>query len=363
MSRVAFSSGRNNTIDAFRGIAIIGVLLYHYSLRWAPPWYGTNLYGYRHAWPNALAPGALGVHVFFVISGLVITMTVLRSQSALEFAVRRFARLYPAFLVGICLTLAATGIFPIPAFLVSPGDVLANLTMEAPAFHRHFVDGSYWSLCVEIKFYTLVALAFAIFRERFWMAIAGIAALGLAVFEFGTTRQILLAPYAPLFLAGMAIWFWLFEQKWLPALVLACESVVLYWAFRHSFELPGVSPFLCHLSIVLPVSAFVMLLAFGRNTRLGPLSAIGRISYSLYLIHQNIGVIIIASLTAVGFADIPAFVVATGLCIALAALMFHFVEQPGQRAIMAGYRRLSTARDSAGLHKAGLVLGSRARER
>jgi peptidoglycan/LPS O-acetylase OafA/YrhL len=360
MTSDALSSRRNNTIDAFRGIAILGVLVYHYSLRWAPPWSVANLYGYRHAWPNWLVLGALGVHVFFVISGLVITMTVLRSKSALEFAVRRLARLYPAFLVGICLTLAATGIFPIPVFHVSPADVLANLTMEAPAFHRHLVDGSYWTLCVEIKFYALVALSFALLGERFWIAIAGIAALGLVVFEFGTTRQMLLAPYAPLFLAGMAIWYWLFERKMLPALVLTGESLVLYAAFRHSFELPLVSPFLCHLCIVLPVSALVTLLALGRNTRMGPLAPIGRISYSLYLIHQNLGVIIIASLTAIGFADIWAFLVATGFCIALAAFMFRYVEQPVQRAIMAGYRWLTAARASADL--SGLVPGRPARE-
>src|ERR1700731_2109574 len=110
--------GRNNTIDAFRGIAILGVLLFHYLVRWAPPWYGINLYGYRRVYPDALVLGALGVYLFFVISGLVITMTVLRSGSALEFVVRRFARLYPAFLVGICLTLAGPGISPITAVKV-----------------------------------------------------------------------------------------------------------------------------------------------------------------------------------------------------------------------------------------------------
>ena len=85
------------------------------------------------------------------------------------------------------------------------------------------------------------------------------------------------------------------------------------------------------------------LLALGRNTRMGPLAAIGRMSYSLYLIHQNIGVIIIASLTAIGLSDIPAFLTATGICFTAAALMFRFVEQPAQRAIMSAYRQVSVA--------------------
>ena len=341
--------GRNNTIDAFRGIAILGVLLFHYLVRWAPPWYGINLYGYRRVYPDALVLGALGVYLFFVISGLVITMTVLRSGSALEFVVRRFARLYPAFLVGICLTLAVTGISAIPAFKVSFGDVVANLTMNALAFHRHYVDGAYWSLAIEIKFYALVAVAFALLRERFWIAIAGVAALGFAAFAFGITKQILLAPYAPFFLAGMAVWFWLFEERRLPALVLGCESLVLYAAYRHKFELPHISPWLPHLCLGLSVAALVTLLAMARNIRMGPLSAIGRMSYSLYLIHQNIGVIIIASLTAIGLSDIPAFLMATGICLAAAALMFRFVEQPAQHAIMSAYRQLSIRpKDSRG---------------
>jgi peptidoglycan/LPS O-acetylase OafA/YrhL len=297
--------------------------------------------GISPTYPDALVLGAAGVYLFFVISGLVITMTVLRSRSGLEFAVRRFARLYPAFLVGICLTLAVTGFAAIPAFKLPFGDVVANLTMNPRAFHRNYVDGAYWSLAVEIKFYALVAVAYVLLRERFWMAIAGVAALGLGVFEFGITKQILLAPYGPLFLAGMAVWFGLFEKRRLPALVLACEALVLYVAYRHKFELARVSPWLSHLCLWFSVAALVALLAMARNTRMGPLSAIGRISYSLYLIHQNIGVIIIASLTAVGLSDIPALLMATGICLTAAALMFRFVEQPAQRAIMSAYRQVS----------------------
>ena len=154
------------------------------------------------------------------------------------------------------------------------------------------------------------------------------------VFEFGITKQILLAPYGPLFLAGMAMWFGLFEKRQLPALVLACESLILYAAYRHKFELPHVPAWAPHLCLWLSVAALVTLLALGRNIRIGPLAAIGRISYSLYLIHQNVGVILIASLTAIGLSDIPAFLMATGICFGAAALMFRFVELPGQRAIL-----------------------------
>ncbi|HEY3637461.1 MAG TPA: acyltransferase [Rhizomicrobium sp.] len=335
------SHARNEAIDAFRGIAIISVLLFHYLVRWAPPWNATNIYGYRATYPAVLGLGGLGVHLFFVISGLVITMTVLRSRNAIEFAAKRFARLYPAYLFGLIVTLIVTTLSTIPAFRVGLWDALANLTMLPSDLHRKPVDGAYWSLAVEIKFYLLVAAAYLFLQRQFWIGILAAAAVGLALFEGGHSESLLLVTYAPFFLFGMAIWFWMFERMTMPALVLTSAALLLYGAFHRAYEIPHVAAYLPHLYIFISVAAFVAFLASGDHFSFGPLSAIGRVSYSLYLIHQYVGVILIANFVAMGFGDGLACACTCAICLGIAALMFRYVEQPGQQFVMRLYRQIA----------------------
>jgi peptidoglycan/LPS O-acetylase OafA/YrhL len=335
------SEKRNEAIDAFRGVAIISVLLFHYMVRWAPPWNEANLYGYRTIYPAVLGLGALGVHLFFVISGVVITMTVLRSQNSIDFAVKRLARLYPAYLFGLMVTLTITTLSTISVFKVGFGDVLANLTMFPADLHHKAADGAYWSLAVEIKFYFVVAIAYAFLRGQFWIGILAAAAVGLALYEGGHRESFFLVPYAPFFLMGMAIWFGLFERMNLPAVVLALSSALAYFSFRHDYEIPHLPAYLPHVYILISVAAFVAVLAQAGRFRFWPLSGVGKVSYSLYLIHQNVGVIIIASLTAMGLGDVPAFLGAFGVCLAAATAMFVYIEQPGQRFVLRTYRRVA----------------------
>lgn len=115
---------RNNIIDAFRGLAILAVMAYHYTIRWP------DLYGFEHTYSPIFGLGKYGVHLFFVVSGLVITMTVLRSADAIEFAVRRFARLYPAFVAAACVTFVCMQWGP-PQFRRGFIDLFASLSMDA----------------------------------------------------------------------------------------------------------------------------------------------------------------------------------------------------------------------------------------
>src|SRR4051794_31539154 len=85
---------RIELIDAFRGVAIIAVMLFHYLFEWRKE------IDHLDAVASWASVGALGVELFFVISGLVITMTILGSRSVIDFAVKRVARLYPAFAVA-----------------------------------------------------------------------------------------------------------------------------------------------------------------------------------------------------------------------------------------------------------------------
>jgi hypothetical protein len=71
------------------------------------------------------------------------------------------------------------------------------------------------------------------------------------------------------------------------------------------------------------------LLRWAPSLRLGPSAWLGRISYSLYLIHESLGVPTSGALKTIGTPDLLAFCFATGLCILVAAALFYHVEQPG----------------------------------
>lgn len=87
---------RFTELDALRGIAVMLVLISHYT--WA---YDLNSGDYHfeiledHKFHFLY--GAFGVQIFFVISGFVIFMTLEHTKSAAHFAVNRFARLYPTY--------------------------------------------------------------------------------------------------------------------------------------------------------------------------------------------------------------------------------------------------------------------------
>ena len=148
-------------LDGLRAIAVIAVLLYH----------GQDLSGI----PSFLEPqgGFLGVEVFFVISGFLITALLLREHETTDtiglkdFWVRRARRLLPALYVFLAGTIALAGLFATDAFDKIRGEVLGAIFyvsnwvlivndesyFEAagrPSLFRHL-----WSLAIEEQFYLL----------------------------------------------------------------------------------------------------------------------------------------------------------------------------------------------------------------
>jgi len=96
-------------LDALRGLAALAVVAFHYTTL-----YG-ELYGHSTQPPVSFGFGNYGVHLFFLISGFVIFMTLERTRTAMDFVVSRFSRLFPAYWVAILMSAAVVYTIGMPS--------------------------------------------------------------------------------------------------------------------------------------------------------------------------------------------------------------------------------------------------------
>ncbi|MGZ4680853.1 MAG: DUF459 domain-containing protein [Acidimicrobiales bacterium] len=184
-------------LDGLRGIAVLAVVMYHLA-------------------PDRLPGGFLGVSMFFVLSGFLIT-SLLLSESASRgriglrsFWRRRFRRLLPAALVGLALAVVVAALVGDPHQLRTlPGDIASaaayvanwHFIAQGVAYGVHYQQPSvvqhFWSLAIEEQFYIVVALlAFALARasasRRTWGLVFGILAVAsmAATLALGSANQI-----------------------------------------------------------------------------------------------------------------------------------------------------------------------------
>ena len=154
-------------MDAIRGIAVWLVVLYHAYAR-----YEHFPYGFEYASFPLLKYGYLGVELFFLISGVVILMTLERSRSFINFLYKRWLRLFPAMAIVTLLFYVGYYLFCekwIPYYNLLPG-----LTFTEPYFYKKLLhidtikalSPSFWTLFVEVKFYAIFGGVFFLLRKN-----------------------------------------------------------------------------------------------------------------------------------------------------------------------------------------------------
>lgn len=339
-------------IDGLRAVAVISVVLYHINKAWLPG-------------------GYVGVDIFFVISGFLITSIIWRQLeggtfSLADFYLRRIRRIIPVMLVVVATTLVAG------AFLLLP-DALGRLSLSAifsvasaaNIYFWRYLDDDYfaeandqepllhlWSLGVEEQFYLvwpllLLLVAVTLDKHRLAVAIAGTVLIAVASFALAEATNESVPKFSYFMLparagelmvgallallrrrGGSAAWT---SNPWAPELVGIGGLGAIGWSL---LWLDDLSPFPGLNALYPCVGAALVILAGSRSRVLRwllanrPMVWVGLISYSLYLWHWPILAFIRYFYGTVS-ATHAAFAVATMLV--LAFLSYRYVEGPTRR--------------------------------
>lgn len=336
---------RVRELDVLRGLAAAAVVLFHYTVR-----YGA-LYGYPAPPAIRVPTGFYGVEVFFCISGFVIFMTLDRTRRPMDFVVSRVSRLWPAYIAAIVITFAVVRTFGLAGRETSIAQALVNLTMFQELLHVPDVDQVYWSLQVELIFYCWMLLAYVSGMLRHIRAIlcAGLVPPLVYLFwrrQFGhdpsyLAGTLLLVTYIPYFTIGIAAYNLRKgkgkESPWKDLLLmLAAVGVVTLCGSVQDGVLAALA------------AVMFCLVAAGRLGGLAqaPLVFLGTISYPLYLLHQNIGYVVMRESMRTGMPADLAILLAIAVTIGLAAALTWSVEKPARawlRDVYARYRARGAA--------------------
>jgi peptidoglycan/LPS O-acetylase OafA/YrhL len=325
-------------IDALRGISILLVVAYHYLVRFDPTYMG-------FAGPkNTLNfPGWMGVDLFFMISGYCIALTATTSGSMADFLAKRWARIYPGLVFCAMVTFVFYLLFGLPEYTASWHTLVGNMLGLNLFFSVPHIDGAYWSLAVEVKFYLLFAIFFYVCHtpRRLILSWLAFCMLGWLAVTYGLPlKSKFIFPHSIMFLLGMMVYF----QYQLPVWVrVACLTFAGTAFFTHDRYADQAWLFIGLVAVALHV------LGHPRRLDFRPLGFIGLVSYSWYLVHQNVGIIIIREFNAIGlsYISIP---VAMGATFAIAVVSYYYIEQPFRQSVRIwaarglGYLRLDRAR-------------------
>lgn len=300
---------RIDSLDGLRCIAIGAVLLFHYFSAWTMPFHATSYYPYQSIYEPYFQYGFYGVELFFIISGFVIALTLFRCQSIYEFAIRRFARLWPSMVLCSSLTIALLAVLPNKIPHVSVWCIPPSWTFLSPEiFNRIFhstkfgwADDAYWSLFAEVRFYCLAAIIYFQLKGSFVKKICllgnSVCLLSLLteIFKLGQIERllklILISEYLPWFLIGVSFYL-LHEQK---------DKVYRYWLFLIPISTLLLRGLMHHnwteqlVAILLPAffAASMKIAALRWLLSRRVITRVGLASYSLYLLHQNLGIALI----------------------------------------------------------------------
>lgn len=331
-------------IDGLRAIAVLAVIIFHAKLGW-------------------LSGGFVGVDVFFVISGFLITSIIARENETIGFDIfrfyeRRVRRIFPVLSVVVATTAVLSALVLVPRDYVG----FAKSAIAAMAFYSNFFfsdQAGYfmpaaetqpllhtWSLGVEEQFYLLAPMLILVLDNRFrrfrtWIYVA-LLVISLAISARGVaigSRWAFYHPHSRAFelLIGSIIALRLVPPVTanMTANAMGLIGLALIGGaaagYNSNTPFPGFAALLPTIgaALIIHSSTHVKTIA-ARCLSIAPMLAVGRISYSLYLWHWPL-----LALAEYEYGHIlqPHHRLALlGLAVVLSVLTYFVVEQPARKA-------------------------------
>lgn len=330
-------SARIELLDSLRGVASLAVCLFHLVNRDGFLPEGVFTVGCSY--------GYLGVVVFFVISGFVVPWSLYAAGYQLcdfgRYSLKRLVRLDPPYVAAVVSVIAFQAFYHWQKGLSYPNhemwfvQVALHIGYMPRFFGFHWLDDVYWTLGIEFQLYLLMGLIFPLLSHPYgavrWTVFAVLTSLGMSALVL--PMKIFAITYLPIFVLGIVSFY---RRAGLvgPAGYYAAVIVGGLSCLASSGSLHAITAVATTLIIASNASGW------------GPLNALGRISYSLYLCHATLGGAIINFGMKQTSTPLGRYLVLFGALTAVfgaAVLMHYTVERPAlhwSSAIRYGRRRV-----------------------
>ena len=340
------SGSRVLAIDLLRFFCALAVVCYH--LIFDDTAWGTNSGElFTMAVRDVAKYGWVGVECFFVISGFVICMSSW-GRSVADFFISRVVRLTPAYLFAVLVTAGVLMVWPLSGGRPYATDVLYHLTFLHPFLGVTPIDAVYWTLFMELKFYLLFTIVVHIgltYRRVVLFCVLWTVASLFAQLSAWYPLIVVVEPrFTNYFVAGITLYL---IYRFGPTLLLWCIlgiSMILSLFFLNGQVKPfnaGGHVMSFHIAAAITLGFFLVMIAVALGwlswLRWRGLMVLGALTYPLYLLHAQIGRVIIFHFhRSVQPVALLCLLIAGALLVAY--LVHRFVERPVARYLRDGLR-------------------------